>query len=220
MYITISVFALVAAVILSIMLGFWLGRSVRWMMIETESRVAEQMGTETEDMPLSNGKLWKDKGDISLENKQILHGWSIGSPTPGEVRSISEGSKRGALIRPEQGKLYAPASGKITRLYPMGNAMILRTDEGVELMLRAGEVRDDLFSSYYRSYVVQNEVVTKGKLLLEFDRAGLRKEGLEVAVAVMVENGSECDVMVTQKEQVKMGEELLHVQRISCQAAY
>ena len=204
MNITISVFTLIAINIIVFLAGFWLGRSMKWMMQDTENRMEEQgESEETESVQARN---------VRQEGKRIPLGWSIGSPATGEVRTFCEGTRRGALIRSEQGKLYAPTAGKITRLYPMGNAMLLRTDFGVEIMLRVGEVKDELCSACFRSYVVQNEVIHKGKLLLEFDREGLQKEGVDPSVSVTVETAEDYnDITVTQNQRVKAGEELLWV---------
>ncbi len=199
MSITISIYTMVVIAILALMVGFWIGRSVKWMMLETESRISEDSDEQgrIEDVP---------------EGIRIPLGWSIGSPVAGTVRSFNDGVGVGALIRPEQGAVYAPASGKITRLYPMGNAMRLRTDSGVELIMRVGETSDELHSVYYRARVIQNEIVNKGKMLLEFDLEGLQKEGVDTAVSLVVEPADPSqNVIVTRKEQVKAGEELLWI---------
>lgn len=216
MSITISIYLMGAIVILALMTGFWIGRSVKWMMIDTESRI-EDMEEKKQDMgreSMESGE-WQNRR-MRDTGKRVPLGWAISSPVAGTVRSFSEGFGRGALIQPEQGALYAPASGKITRLYPMGNAMLLRTDSGIELMLRVGNSGDELHSGYYRSHVVQNEIVNKGKLLLEFDKEGLKGEGIDVTVSVTVEAAADYrDITVTQREQVKSGEELLWVQENS-----
>ncbi len=200
---TISLWFLAVIVIVSLLAGFWIGRSVKWMMVETESRITdseEEENDENMNRHIRNGA------------KRIPLGWAIGSPVAGEVRSFCEGTGKGALIRPEQGLLYAPTSGKIIRLYPMGNEMLFRTDFGIELLLKVGEARDEMFSVYYRSRVVQNEIVGKGKLLLEFDMEGLQKEGVDTVVSVMVETSGEYrEITLTPKEQIKTGEELLWV---------
>lgn len=215
MSITISIYVLCVIVILSLMGGFWIGRSVKWMMIDTENRIAEEScDTEQEQGALSSADDMEEKQNRRIRNgaKRIPLGWAIGSPVGGTVRSVSDGTKRGALIRPEQGILYAPVSGKITRLFPMGNMMLLRAEFGVELLLRVGESGDEMHSEYYRSHVVPNEIITKGKVLLEFDIEKMQEEGVDTAVAVMVEAAENYrDITVTQKEQVRTGEEILWV---------
>ena len=65
-----------------------------------------------------------------------------------------------------------------------------------------------------------NEVVEKGKLLLEFDRKGLEAEGVSAEVSVSVEStfyGGE--IRIAAGEHVKAGEELLQILEPSGQAA-
>lgn len=140
-------------------------------------------------------------------------GRAVGSPVTGLVVSYREGDHPAVLISPLEDKLYAPANGKITKLFPMGNAFLFRTEFGTELYIQAGDVQDDLLGRYFRPRVVQNEIVSKGKLLLEFDRLGLKAEGATFAVTVRVENhtyGS--NVTMTAQEQVRPGEEIMRVQ--------
>lgn len=148
----------------------------------------------------------------SAREKKIPLGWAIGSPVSGMVSTFYEGSRRGALLLPDQGRVYAPASGKIIRLYPMGNRILLRADSGVELLIQVGGEPDELCGMYFRPRVVQNEIVSKGKLLLEYDRERLAAEGADTKVSISVEEADNLrDITVTGAESVKAGEELLWV---------
>lgn len=147
-------------------------------------------------------------------NQQAPEGqkWSVGSPVKGWITSFQEGEHPMMVIQPETDKLYAPAGGKIIKLFPMGNAFMFRTEFGTELCIQVGNVGDDLLGRYFRPRVVQNEIVSKGKLLLEFDCTGLVTEGVSPAVTVTVENHSYgTSVRVTAEEQIKVGEEILQV---------
>lgn len=147
---------------------------------------------------------------LKKNEKRILLGWVVASPVAGLVRPIYEGSRCGVLIQPEENSVYAPVSGRIIKLYPMGRAMLIATDFGKELLLKVGNGGDEMCSMYYRSRVVQNEIITKGKLLLEFDRAGLENQGVDMTVTVSLENSlEESNVVITSKEFVKTGEDLI-----------
>lgn len=140
-------------------------------------------------------------------------GWSVGSPVSGQMAVLQEGQSAAIAILPVEDKLFAPAAGKITKLYPMGNAFQLRTEFGAELYIQAGKVQDDLLGRYFRPRILQNEIVNKGKLLLEFDRQGLEAEGASAEVSVRVDSsfyGS--DVMTAAEGQIKAGEEILWIQ--------
>ena len=146
--------------------------------------------------------------------KRIALGWTVGSPVAGEVCYLREGTGRGARIVPEQGMVYAPAAGKITKLYPTGNAMRLKTDYGIELLIRAGIDTEELEGRHYRSRIVQNEVVNKGKPLLEFDIEGIREEGYDPSVVITVVEAKDYgDVIVCDNPRVKAGEDLMRVCR-------
>ncbi len=158
----------------------------------------------------------KDQVQERLPNgaKRILLGRAIGSPVTGEVTYFSEGSSRGAMIRSSQGKLYAPASGKIVKLYPTGNRMRLRTEYGVELLIQAGIETGGLEGLHYRPRVVQNEIVTKGKLLLEYDPEAIRLEGYDPTVVMSVEDAQDYrDITVADMPQVKNGEDIMWVRK-------
>lgn len=154
------------------------------------------------------------KKQLAPGEKRITLGWTVGSPVTGEVSYLREGTGRGARILPDQGMLYAPAAGKITKLYPTGNAMLLRTEYGLELLIQAGIGTNELEGRHYRPRIVQNEVVNKGKLLLEFDVEAIREEGYDPSVAVsVVEARNYGDVIVCDNPHVKAGEDLMKVCR-------
>lgn len=139
--------------------------------------------------------------------------WTVGSPVSGWVTSCREGEHPVVVIQPEEDRLYAPAAGKITRLYPMGNAFLFRTEFGTEVHIQVGNVGDDLLGRYFRPRVVQNEIVGKGKLLLEFDSQRLVAEGISPAVTVSIESQSyDNSVRAVAAEQVRAGEDILLVE--------
>ena len=94
----------------------------------------------------------------------------------------------------------------------MGNEFLFRTEFGAELDIRVGEAKDEMLARYYRPRIIQNEIVGKGKLLLEFDRCGLEAEGCSSDISVRLESSVHgSDVQMTATESVKTGEEILRV---------
>ena len=152
--------------------------------------------------------------DISVPKKEKRDGAGvcIASPVAGRMVAIPQSEGRGVRIAPLEGKVYAPVAGKIIKLFPQGNALILRTELGRELLLRVGECRDELSSMFYRPRIVQNEMVSKGKLLLEFDNEQLQAEGESIEVTVCLKDAmSDVDIQVCEKESVKVGEEVMEI---------
>ena len=194
-----DVFDLMTAGVLGVLAGFWSGRSLRWKMEESEER-AEQTAAEEHLVP---------------------EGAAIGSPVSGEVCRDAEETAGRISIVPEEGKVFAPAAGKVLRLYPMGNRIRFLTESGTELLLNICRDREELHSACYRCNVLQNEIVRKGKLLLEFDRETLAGEGVDTAVTVEVCPAAETEQIVrTWKEHIRAGEELLWVRRRNGETSY
>lgn len=197
----------------AVVVGFMLGRASMYGqmgVLETaQGPEADMAGAGTAETDGEEGRLFGHRKRTQREERAF---WAVGSPVSGPVTAQLEGERPVAVIYPEGDFLYAPVAGKVTKLFPMGNAFLLTADFGAELYVQVGDGSDELLGRYYRPRVVQNEFVGKGKLLLEFDRKGLEAEGASPEVEVCVEN---CcyggDVEMTAGESAKIGEEILRV---------
>lgn len=199
----------------ALVVGFMVGRVSMYEQGDGEEEAAG--GNKPSSSANSKSRPWLTRAHRSEDERKS---WSVGSPISGEVSIQREGEHPAIVIHPDNDRLYAPVNGKITRLFPAGNAMLFTTEFGVELYIQAGDIKDDLLDRYYRPRIVQNEIVVKGKLLLEFDRQGLAAEGASVDVTVCVEN---CfyggDVRLTAGDLIKAGEEIIQVQEPKLQGA-
>ncbi len=198
MEVSVSIFWMFGIIILALIIGFLIGRNER--KAEKQDEIEEENDSET----FSGGR--------RKCGYRVFEGKSIASPVDGKVHFFCESGRKGVMLEPKQGKIYAPVSGKIIKVYPMGNAFLLRADEGTELLIRVGNQHpDELCSMYFRTRIVENEIVNKGKLLLEFDKEGLLAAGEEVGVTICPESGTEEEIIITENETVKVGEEILRI---------
>ncbi len=198
----IDILETLSIILVSFIVGYLIGRRERNILMQEDEEYQETAGEQMAD------KKKHKKTENSVRREKV-----ICSPVDGIVHSFCEGGRKGAVIEPKQGMIYAPASGKIVKLYPMGNAFVLRSDEQSDILIQVGrQCQDELCSMYYRTRIVQNEVVNKGKLLLTFDMEKLKAAGEEITVSVSLEERF-CDgeITVEQKESVKVGEELITI---------
>ena len=199
----------------ALVVGFMVGRISMYGLWDNDESAEE---AENDIVPTERRKKkWLRRGHFQEDQRQF---WAVGSPVSGEVMGFEEGERASVVIYPDSDRLYAPANWKITRLLPMGNSICFTTEFGTELFIQAGKAQDELQSCYYRPRVVRNEVVEKGKLLLEFDRTGLEEEGISAEVSVRVEQsfyGGE--VRLTAGDQVAAGDDILHILEPSGQTA-
>lgn len=180
--------------------GFWYGRSRTWGLMESPGR--EQAGEIR-----SGGQPAGGERTVCKSARSLI------SPSGGRVESYQEGEANGVRILTTESRLYSPISGRVVKISPRGNAFLIRTDWGVEAMVRACTNEDDLLDRYFRPRVVMGEVIRKGKLLLEYDREKLCRECGDTAVYLTAVGLWEenVEVEITDLEQVRSGEEILWV---------
>lgn len=193
----------------AMVVGFMLGRVSMYGQ-------EDDAGEDTEEQPAREGKSFLRRGKAHHEEER--EHWSVGSPVSGFLEAGQDGERPVVVIDPDCDCLYAPAGGKVTRLFPMGNAFRMVTEFGTELYVQVGDGSDELMGRCYRPRIMQNEIVSKGKLLIEFDRRGLAAAGASCLVSVRVEGCryGGC-VKETAGEQVRIGEEIFQVQEAAGQ---
>jgi len=207
--------------------------------MRTEQREPQEMRTAQRD-PEGKGTVTRKAGEIRVDarngrlqrsvirtmaerkiysrkdrqREEDVVSWSVGSPVFGEVTDMQEDypDHPTIVIQPCEDKLYAPTGGKIVKLFPMGNEFLFRTEFGAELHIQVGNIQDELSARYYRPRIVQNEIVGKGKLLLEFDRAKLAAEGGSQVSVTLESSTYGSEVFLTAEDLVRTGEEILRLQ--------
>ena len=144
--------------------------------------------------------------------KVLTPGREVVSPATGQMSIFEEDDVRKVRILPDYGKVYAPASGRIMHLYPMGSAMLLRTEFGADIMIQIGSNVDEMYSGFYRCRVMEHEIVRKGALLLEYDPAAVTLAGANPEMILTIENEKDLDkVTITGSSRIKSGEPLLYI---------
>ena len=116
----------------------------------------------------------------------------------------------GMAICPKEGKLYAPADGKVvTVMEDSKHACGIELAGGIQILLHVGIDTVELNGKGFTCHVSENQEVKAGDLLIEFDRDIISAEGFrDVVVMVVVENNDDCALKmstgcsVTAKESV------------------
>ena len=157
------------------------------MLLYKEPKVQEK--TEEEKMPAA------EKIDTSM-----LRRTEIASPMKGEVKKLSELKDeafasgvlgKGAAIVPEEGKVYAPADGEITALFPTLHALGMKTGEGAELLIHIGMDTVQLNGEGFEAHIKEGDQVKKGQLLISFDKALIEGKGYCLDTPVLITNSDD-----------------------------
>ncbi|MFS0561276.1 beta-glucoside-specific PTS transporter subunit IIABC [Terribacillus sp. 179-K 1B1 HS] len=156
---------------------------------------------------------------IQKEEKLAIGNDVIASPFQGSVVPLSEikdeafatgALGKGVAIIPSEGKLYAPASGVVSVLFPTKHAIGITTDNGAEILIHIGMDTVQLDGKFFEAQVKQGDRVEKGQLLIEFDLESVQNAGFDITTPVVVTDVKGYNlVAATEEKQVKWGEPLL-----------
>lgn len=100
----------------------------------------------------------------------------------------SEMLGKGALIQPQDGKVYAPFDGTIATLFPTKHAIGIVSDDGIEMLIHFGIDTVNLNGKYFTAYIEQGQKVKQGDLLLNADIKQIEKAGYATQVPVIITN--------------------------------
>ena len=94
----------------------------------------------------------------------------------------------GIAVEPTEGKLYAPADGKITVAFPTGHAYGLRTEGGLDLLMHIGMDTVELDGKHFTPKVAKGDTVKRGDVIAEFDIPAIKAAGYPLATPLVITN--------------------------------
>lgn len=124
---------------------------------------------------------------------------SIASPIKGKVIPLSEvpdeafaseAMGKGIGIVPMEGKVYAPFDGEVEMLFETRHAIGLQSNDGISLLIHVGLDTVELNGQYFTAHVNSGDKISKGQLLLEFDKDKIA-EKYKTVTPVLVANSDE-----------------------------
>ena len=95
-----------------------------------------------------------------------------------------------AIKNPTYG-IFAPFSGVVTLFFPIGHAIGLKSNDGIEIFIHIGIDDDELSCAEFRSEVKVGETVKPGQLLLKFSPSAIKKAIFDSTTVVVVTNHAE-----------------------------
>lgn len=139
----------------------------------------------------------KDKKKVQLATEPQVVYAEISSPVKGELLPLSQSDDeafasqamgKGFVVKPSEGKVYAPVDGKVVSLFSTKHAIGILGDNGAEILIHIGIDTVDLKGKYFTAHVKQGQKVTKGQLLIEFDRSKITASGYNDEIMVIITN--------------------------------
>ncbi|TDT60308.1 PTS system beta-glucoside-specific IIA component (Glc family) /PTS system beta-glucoside-specific IIB component (Glc family) /PTS system beta-glucoside-specific IIC component (Glc family) [Enterobacter sp. AG5470] len=122
------------------------------------------------------------------------------APVSGELKALSTLSDpvfadeifgKGLAIYPTSGELRSPVNGKVASLFETHHALALQSDTGAEILIHIGIDTVKLVGRHFTSHITAGQIVEVGDLLVSFDLAALKAEGIDPSVIVVVTNSEQ-----------------------------
>lgn len=112
----------------------------------------------------------------------------------------------GFAVSPTDGSVVAPIDGLITAIFHTKHAIVIKNDEGVEVLIHVGIDSVSLNGEGFHVKIEEGQRVKVGDLLLMFDFTLLKQKIRSADVIVILTSGQQCRVIEPGKL-VVIGEE-------------
>lgn len=168
------------------------------------------------------GRLFSKDKDVSDAPQTVdstvtepVNSVSLSAPLAGTVLKLENVSDQtfacgalgpGAAVEPINGKLVAPADGKITIAFPTGHAIGIRTEEGLEILIHVGFDTVELDGKFFNPVVTKGQEVKRGDVLVEFDLEEIKKAGYPLTTPLVVTNAKSAVISSELASTLKSGE--------------
>ncbi|HJC48954.1 MAG TPA: PTS glucose transporter subunit IIA [Candidatus Lachnoclostridium pullistercoris] len=94
----------------------------------------------------------------------------------------------GAAVIPSEGKIYAPADGKVEMVFDALHALSITADFGAEILIHVGLDTVQLKGQGFEAHVKAGDQVKKGDLLLTVDLDQVKAAGYDTIIPVIICN--------------------------------
>ncbi len=161
----------------------------------------------------------EEKGTV--QDSSMLKKVEIASPIKGKAMKLASIKDdafasgvlgKGAAVLPEEGKVFAPADGEVTALFPTLHAIGMKTEEDVEILIHIGLDTVQLNGEGFEAMVQCGDKVKKGQLLIAFDKELIEGKGYCLETPVIITNSDDfLDVVETAEGEVEPGNSLVKI---------
>ncbi|MBR4903080.1 MAG: PTS glucose transporter subunit IIA, partial [Selenomonadaceae bacterium] len=98
---------------------------------------------------------------------------------------------RGVAIKNPTYGVFAPFSGIVTLFFPIGHAIGLKSNDGIEIFIHIGIDDDEMNCAEFKSELKVGETIKPGQLLLNFSPMAIEKAVFDSTAVVIVTNHAE-----------------------------
>ena len=117
-------------------------------------------------------------------------------------------------IAPTSERVVAPFDGVVKTIFPTKHALVVISDDGVQLLIHIGIDTVKLDGKGFKSKVNDGDTVKTGQLLVEFSTKKIEKAGYSTETPVIVINHKDYkSIEFTTKTEVAEGDEIIFIEK-------
>ena len=145
-------------------------------------------------------------------------GYVLGSPVKGKAVPLTEVNDptfaqemlgKGVAVIPSEGRIFAPADGKVDMVFDTLHAVSMVTDFGAEILIHLGLDTVKMKGEGFQGHVKSGDQVKKGDLLLELDLEKVKAAGYDTITPMIVCNTPDyASVEVLAGKEVAVGDDV------------
>ena len=119
---------------------------------------------------------------------------------------------QGIAILPADGVIYAPCDGTVTNLVDSKHAIGIKTAEGFDILIHVSIDTVNLKGKHFEYAVHSADTVSKGDVLIRFDKAAVEKAGYKTVTPMVIADAQGYKGIKTLKTgKVQHGDDLLEI---------
>lgn len=122
----------------------------------------------------------------------------------------------GIGIEPSEGRLYAPADGRIETIFHTKHAVFIKTPLGAEVLIHVGKDTVALNGEHFTAYVESGDTVKRGQLILEFDMDSIKSKGYELITPMTISNSDKFNIEIPLNADVNTGDLIIKLTKKDC----
>jgi sugar PTS system EIIA component len=117
----------------------------------------------------------------------------------------------GIAFEPSEGVVYSPVSGIIVNIFPTKHAMVIRTREGLEVIIHIGIDTACLKGDGFESLVKEGQPVRTGDKIITFNMHLINEKAKSIIIPVILTNMERVESIVFTYGKVNTGTTVMKV---------
>lgn len=114
-------------------------------------------------------------------------------------------------IEPSEGKIYAPCNGTISHLEESLHALVVTTENGIDVLIHVGIDTVKMKGNGFSAKVKLGQKVSRGEALLKMDLDKIHAAGYNSTVITVIMNSDDYEIDVVADGKVNPGQDLMKI---------